>query len=112
MKNNNKIELPPLKQLYKLSDENQCIVDRFVDELKHRLKTDVTVDIYKENFLGYPVKALDRITVEVVTGNWRRVGTIIEHELQIGQGEVFYYFFRKMIDDIMADLLVRGARGW
>lgn len=112
MKEEKLLDLPPLKQPYKLSDENQRIVDRFIQELTHRLKAEVTVDIYKENYLAYPLKPLDRITVDVTAGNWHRVGTIIEHELEISNGEVFYLFFRKMIDDTMSDLLIRGARGW
>ena len=106
------VDLPPLKEPYKLSDEQQRIVDRFIDEMKHRLRTSVTVEFYKENYLAYPSKFADTITVEIVAGNWRRIATIIEQELQIGYGEVFYYFFRKLTDDVMADLLVKGVRDY
>lgn len=80
-----------------------------MEELRSRVKSDVSVDFYKENFLVYTSKHSDTVTVELTIGNWKRVATIIEAELTYGHGEPFYYFFRKLSDDVMADLLRRGA---
>jgi hypothetical protein len=104
-----KLELPPFREVYVLTDSQQQIVDRFLEELRGRVRSDVSVEFWKENFLAYPSKHADTITVELTVGNWKRASTIIEPELSYGYGEPFYYFFRKLSDDVMADLLKRGA---
>ena len=48
--------------------------------------------------------------VELTVGNWHRVASFTEFELLHGVGEPFYYFFKRLSDDIMSDLLQRGAQ--
>ncbi len=104
-----KIELPAFREAFKLNDTQKHIVDRFLEELRARTQSKVYVAFWKEKFLTYPSKHSDTIMVELTVGNWRRASTIIEAEMSYGHGEPFYYFFRKLSDDVMADLLRRGA---
>jgi len=104
-----KSELPPLKEAYKLSEENQHILERFRDELQRRLGVSVGFEVYKENFLTYPSIHADTIKVEVMVGGWRRVAVITEIELDIQAGGSFYYFCRRIADDVMNDILKIGA---
>lgn len=104
-----KKELPPLKKAYKLNDEEAKIVARFKEELTHRLKTDVIIDIYTENYLAHPIPSLDLIKFEIQAGNWRRIMTISETELRISNNMAFFYFMRRLVDETMQDLLMRGA---
>jgi len=103
-------KLPPLKEAYKLTEENELILKRFGDELHHRLGgVSVTFEVYKENFLAYPSVHADTIKFEVTVGNWRRVSAITEVELDIQAGGSFYYFCRRISDDVTSDLLKIGA---
>lgn len=106
----NNENLPPLKEPYKLKEQEQKIVDRIKEELDYRLKTDVVIDIYTENFLVHPTPYFGTIKVEIIAGNWKRINAITQIELELNQGEAFYYFMRRCVDETMQDLLIRGSR--
>jgi hypothetical protein len=101
--------LPPFKEPYELSENNKLIIDRFLEELKSRTGTSVAIVIYKENLLAYPSLHSDTVKFEVRIGNWHRVMSISEFELDATVGGSFYYFCRRIIDDTMADLIQIGA---
>jgi hypothetical protein len=103
------LNIPPLREPYELKESDQRILERYKEELEYRLKTNITFDIYTENFLIHPTPYSNHIVVEVKAGNWKKINTISQAELDVGQGEVFYYFMRRFVDDLMSDLLTRGA---
>lgn len=102
-------EIPPLKQPFKLTDEEKQIVKRFQEELEHRLKTTVVFDIYTENFLAHPIPSFELVKFEIQAGNWKRIMSISKTELEISNGMAFFYFMRRLVDEVMQDLLMRGA---
>jgi hypothetical protein len=102
-------KLPPFREAYKLSDEQKSIIDRFKEELDHRLSIAVTFDVYKENHLAYPDRTFDSVFFEIRVGNWRSVQVISEVELDNKLFGSFYYFCRRIADKTMADLLKIGA---
>jgi len=101
--------LPPFREPYKLSDEQKFLLDRIKEELESRTKADVSFNVYKENALVYPTPKYDIINIEIRIGNWRRIHTVSEVELDITAGPSFYYFVRRMADDTMMDLISIGA---
>jgi hypothetical protein len=102
------IDIPPFQEPYKLTDEQQRLVDRYIEEMESRLKTIVTIEVYKENHMVYP-KLDDRIFFKLTAGNWKRIGTLSIMEIETSLGNVLFYFLRRLVDDTMADLLMRGA---
>lgn len=103
-------KLPPLRQEYKLTDDNKLIVKRFVEELEHRLGVQVGIEAFKENFLAYPSIGGDTVCLEVRVGNWRSVQMISEMELDTRVSGSFYYFCRRLVDKTMGELLKIGAQ--
>lgn len=99
--NKNEAPLPPIKEPFKLTDENKSILERFRDELQHRLGVDVSFEVYKENLLAYPSVHAATIKIELRVGHWRRISAITEVELDIRAGGSFYYFCRRISDDVM-----------
>ena len=102
-------DLPILKQPYELTEYQQKLLDRYKEELDHRLAQNVSFSIYTENFMAYPQRVGQYITFELEAGNWKRIARISEMELNSQYGQAFYYFLRQLVDDTMADLLKRGA---
>ena len=105
-------ELPELKQSYELSEYEQSVLNRFKEELEHRLKQTVTIDIYITNYLSFPSRFSDDITFELQAGSWKRIAKISKTELELNHGQAFYYFMRRIVDDTMSDLLIRGANSY
>lgn len=62
-------KLPPLKEVYKLTDAQQRIANRFLEEMIRRLKAKVTLEVYVENFLIQPSIHADTITFKLTAGN-------------------------------------------
>jgi hypothetical protein len=102
-------KLPPFREADKLSEDQKAIIDRFKEELDHRLGIAVTFDVYKENHLAYPGKTFDTVFFEIRVGNWKSVQAISEVELDSKLFGSFYYFCRRIADKTMADLLKIGA---
>lgn len=110
MKEKLSAKLPPLREPYKLSEDQSRVVERFKEELVHRLGgISVAIEIFKEHLLAYPSLHGDTIHFEVRVGNWRRVQVISEMELENTISGSFYYFCRRLVDATMADLLRIGA---
>lgn len=104
-----KTNLPPLKKFVELTEDQKLTVDRFKEELQYRLGTDISIEVYKLNYLAYPSQYGDSTTFEVKAGNWKRIAQISNVEMTTSYGQVFYYFMRRLVDDTMSDLLKRGA---
>ena len=74
-------KLPPFREAYKLSEEQKTIINRFKEELDHRLGVGNSFDVYKENHLAYLDATFDSVFFEIRVGNWRSVQVISEVEL-------------------------------
>lgn len=104
------INFPPLREGYKLIDQNQKIFDRFREELDHRLGgVRFSFSIYKENLLTYPSIHADTVVFEITVGGWRRSMYISEIELDNFTSGSFYHFCRRMVDNVISDLIKIGA---
>lgn len=106
---NKEIVLPPLKEDFVLNENQQAILDRFKEELEHRIRMNVSFKVWKENLLAYPSINPDLIYFEIRVGNWRREQVISSMEMEVGIGGSFFYFCRRIVDQTMADLLRIGA---
>lgn len=102
-------KLPPLKEEYKLNEQQKELLKRYIEEMDHRLATKVRIDVYTMNYITYPNRLSNMINFEVTAGNWHHIATLNEVELNADYGQVFHYFLRRLVDDTMADLLKRGA---
>jgi hypothetical protein len=110
MEKNISEKLPPFREEYKLTDDDKAIISRFKEELASRLGgVSVSIDIYKENHLAYPSVHSGTVHFEVRVGNWRRVQVISEMELDNLVSGSFFYFCRRLVDGVIADLLKIGA---
>jgi hypothetical protein len=85
-------------------------LERVKEELENRIKVPVSLTVYKENTLVYPTPKYDIVHFEIVVGNWRRVHTVSEVELDLTAGPSFYYFIRRLAEDTMVDLIRIGAQ--
>jgi hypothetical protein len=110
MKGNLSENLRRLREPYKLTEDQSRVVERFKEELAHRLDgAPVSIEIFKENLLAYPSLHADSIQFEIRIGNWRRSQIISEMELENTVSGSFYYFCRRLVDATMAELLKIGA---
>jgi len=102
--------LPPLKEPFALSDEQKEFVARLEKELTHRVKTNVTISVYIENHLVTGIDPLlNYVHFEFQVGHWKRHGVISQAELSLGRFEVLYYSLRRLADETLNDLIIRGA---
>jgi hypothetical protein len=104
-----KPHLPPFREEYELSEQNQRVINRFKEELEHRIQIPVCIKVYKENYLAYPSLHRDLVKFEITVGNWHRVSSVSEFEIDSVVGGSFFYFCPRLVDDIMAALLRIGA---
>lgn len=112
MKQETPVLLPPFEVEFELGENEMSIVKRFVQELESRLQSPIKVRIFKQNQIVHPKTFIDNIYIELTAGNWKRIATISPTELEMNYGQAFYYFMRRMADETMADLLIRGARSF
>ena len=102
--------LRPLKEPFALSDEQKRLVNQIEKELTSRVKSNVTISVYEENHLVTGIDPfLNYIHFEIQVNNWKRHGVISQAELSLGRHEVLYYSLRRLADEFLNDLIIRGA---
>lgn len=103
-------DILPFQEEYPLNEEQKAMVARYIEELTGRLKTTVTIEVYKENHMVYP-KLDHRIFFKVTCGNWKHIGQLSVLELDSNNygGMAFFYFLRRLCDEVMEEILTRGA---
>lgn len=104
-----KMNIPPLREPYKLTEEQEQIIARYRDELEHWLKQRVSIECWTENYLAHPTGLGDRVFIELRTGNWKHIMSASVIEMDMAHTDVFYYTMRRLVDDTMQELLIRGA---
>lgn len=102
--------LPQLQEPFALNEEQKELVARIEKELTHRVKTKVTITAYVENHLITGIDPLiNYVHFEFQIGHWKRHGVISQAELSLGRFEVLYYSLRRLADETLNDLIIRGA---